>query len=83
MANSVKLILIAGLAMAVIICSTLTDSASVQHHHHSHHHQNQNQHQRIARSSSSSEKPATEDAVGSLLDIILVLPSPFPDTAVA
>lgn len=82
MANSVKLILIAGLAMAVIICSTLTDSASVQHHHHSHHHQNQ--HQRIARSSSSSsEKPATEDAVGSLLDIILVLPSPFPDTAVA
>lgn len=81
MANSVKLILIAGLAMAVIICSTLTESASVQHHHHSHNHQNQ--HQRIARSSSSSEKPATEDAVGSLLDIILVLPSPFPDTAVA
>lgn len=81
MANSVKLILIAGLAMAVIICSTLTDSASVQHHHHSHHHQNQ--HQRIARSSSSSEKPATEDAVGPLLDIILVLPSPFPDTALA
>lgn len=41
--SSVKLFLV--VAVAVILCSTLAESASVQNHH-SHHHQ-----QRIARSS--------------------------------